>query len=125
MSVDIKSIIRSCGILMSELLIFYGLSFGMIYFVDRSSATFLAGLSTFFALCACAVGRTAVPHTLLRLFRQPSILIMYAVVIIFSVFGKMQPDLTVFAPSFALALLAAALGERLNRSLRKKRGNGG
>lgn len=119
-----KSIIGSCGALAFEFLIFYGLAFGIIYFVDRVSAIFLGGLSTFFVLCACAVGRTAVPHTLLKLFLQPSILVMYAVVVVFSV-GRAQPDLTVFAPAFALALIAAALGDRISRLLKKEAGKRG
>jgi hypothetical protein len=123
MSGKIKSFIGSCVVLMFELSIFYGLAFGVIYMVDWSSAMFLAGLSTFFVVCACVVARTAVPHTLLRFFLQPPILIMYAVVVIFSV-GRTQPDLTVFAPAFALALIAAALGDRINRLIKKKRGNG-
>lgn len=124
MNRKIKSFIGSCGVLTFELSIFYGLAFGVIYLADRTSATFLAGLSTFFVLCACAVALTVVPHTLLKFFLQPSILIMYAVVVVFSV-GRTQPDLTVFAPAFALALIAAALGDRINRLLKKKRGNGG
>lgn len=124
MTSQIKSIAGSLSILTIELLLFYGVAYGTTYFVDPSKAEFLAGFSSFLVLCACGIGRTPVPHLLLRLFVSPSILIIYASVVVFSVLGKPEPDLTVFVPGFALALFAATLGERIGRLLGRKRGKG-
>jgi hypothetical protein len=113
------SVARTLVLYVIELVIFYGFAFAFIHMVDSRKAVFYAGLSSFFVLCACLVGRPLVPHILLNLFGRPLVLLMFVVVVGFGVLGAGQPDFSVVAPGFALVLLGAALADRLEKSRRK------
>ncbi|MFM0358988.1 hypothetical protein PQR12_36335 [Paraburkholderia nemoris] len=115
------SLLRSTTAYFLELAAFYILAYVGICFVDRSKAEFLAGFSLFLVACACLIGRPAAPHMLLKLIARPMILLMAVVVLGFGAFGTREPDLTVFAPGFALVLLGAAFADRIEKSREKKK----
>ncbi|WCM22952.1 hypothetical protein NDK50_33800 [Paraburkholderia bryophila] len=114
---------QSTAIYLLELTIFFLLAYLAVYPVDQSKAQFLAGFSLFLVLCACVIGRPAAPHFLLKLFARPTILLMFIVVVGFGAFGTREPDLTVFVPGFALALIGAAFADRVDKSRQKKNGH--
>lgn len=110
---------RSAIIYLLELAIFFSLAYVAVFLADRSKAMFLAGFSLFLLLCACLIDRPTAPHQLIKLFARPMILLMSVVVIGFGAFGTGEPDLTVFAPGFALVLLGAAFADRVDKSRRR------
>jgi hypothetical protein len=111
---------RSALFYVSELAIFFALAYAAGYLANPSKATFLAGLSLFFLLGACLIDRPAAPHMLLRLFARPMNVLMFVVVVGFAAFGTREPDLTVFAPGFALSMLGAAFANRIEKSRHKR-----
>ncbi|MEJ2768941.1 hypothetical protein [Mycetohabitans sp. B46] len=113
-------IFKSIAIYILETAFFYTLSFFLVYLVAPPKAVFLAGLSLFFLVCACLIGRPVAPHLLLMLLTRPAIFLMCFVVIGFGAFGTGEPDLTVFAPALSLSLLGAAFADRVEKSHHKK-----
>jgi hypothetical protein len=114
-------IFRSVAIYVLELAIFFALAYVAVYLVDQSKAVFLSCFSLLLLLCACVIDRPAAPHMLLKLFARPMILLMFLVVVGFGAFGTRVPDLTVFAPGLALALVGAAFASRVDKSRQKRK----
>ncbi|MGF6918201.1 hypothetical protein OKW41_001382 [Paraburkholderia sp. UCT70] len=103
-----------------ELAVIYAIAFCVVYSVDASKAEFQAGLSLFFVICACLIGRPSMPHELAKLLARPMVLLMSIVVMGFGIFGTRQPDLTILAPGVGLCLLGAAFADRVERSRTRK-----
>ncbi|WP_338862710.1 hypothetical protein IHE31_06270 [Mycetohabitans rhizoxinica] len=120
MNLGSADICKSIAIYALEAVFFYALSFFVVYLVAPPKAVFLAGLSLFFFVCACLIGRPAAPHLLFMLLTRPAIFLMCFVVIGFGVFGTGELDLTVFAPALSLSLLGAAFADRVEKSHHKK-----